>query len=197
MGVIIPAGFAVVAYATLTEGDSEEMLWTCGLATTTSGAVANVLDDLQTTWGEHIQPLTSEVVTLSRILLKYGPNSTGPAFEQPVGVAGTEGGSLPPPNCAVLVQKHTASGGRSHRGRAYLPGISSISAGLDSAGNIDFTRSDAVTTAMEGWRTDMTAGDASNGATPVLLHSASSDADEIVSFVCTPKLATQRRRLRP
>lgn len=197
MGVIIPAGFAVVAYATLTEGDSEEMLWTCGLDVATTGTVENLLTDLASTWGDHLLPITSSVVTLSRILLKYGPNSTGPAFEQPSGVSGTEGGSLPPPNCAVLVQKHTASGGRSHRGRVYLPGISSISAGLDSAGNIDSTRTDAVTTAMEAWRTDITAGDASNGATPVLLHSASSDADEITSFVCSPKLATQRRRLRP
>jgi hypothetical protein len=197
MGVLIPAGFAVVAYATLTEGDSEEMLWTCGLNTTDSGAVDNLLDDLLSVWGANIQPLTSEVVTLARILLKYGPNSTGPAFELPVGVGGTEGGSLPPPNCAVLVQKHTLLGGRSHRGRCYLPGISSISAGLDSAGNIDATRTNAVTAAMESWRSDITDGDASGGAIPVVLHTASSDADEITSFVCTPKLATQRRRLRP
>jgi hypothetical protein len=197
MGAVIPAGFAQIAYATLTTGDSEEMLWTCGLDVSGGGTAAALLDDLKSAWDSNILPITSSVVSLSRILLKYGPVSTGPAYELPGGELGTDGGSLPPPNCAVLVQKHTGQGGRKGRGRVYLPGISSISGGLDSAGNFTQAKADDVTTAMEGWRTDITAGDTGPGGTPVLLHSDATTPYDIESFVCVPKLATQRRRLRP
>lgn len=197
MGAVIPAGFAQVAYATLTSGDSEEMLWTCGLDVSGGGTSDALLADLKTAWDDNLLPITSSVVTLSRIMLKYGPVSTGPAFELPGGELGTDGGALQPPNCAVLVQKRTIMGGRKGRGRVYLPGISSVSGGLDSAGNFTQAKADDVTAAMEGWRTDITAGDTGPGATPVLLHSDATTPDEIVAFTCVPKLATQRRRLRP
>lgn len=197
MGAVIPAGFAQVAYATLTTGDSEEMLWTCGLDVSGGGTSAALLADLKTAWDDNIAPITSSVVSLNRVLLKYGPVSTGPAYELPGGTLGTDGGSLPPPNCAVLVQKHTIMGGRKGRGRTYLPGISSVSGGLDSAGNYTQAKADQVTAAMEGWRTDITAGNTGPGATPVLLHSDATTPYEITSFVATLKLATQRRRLRP
>jgi hypothetical protein len=197
MGVIIPDGFGQVSYHTMTDFDSEEMVWTCGLDFSVVPDPQDALDDLEAAWGANIQSLTSSVTTLVRIKLKYGPTSTGPSYEQLVGVGGTNGGALPPPNVAVLVSKQTALGGRKGRGRVYLPGISSVSAGLDSGGNIDATRQNAVTAAMEGWRGDVTAGTASGGFPPVLLHSDNTGPSTITAFAASNKLATQRRRLRP
>jgi hypothetical protein len=148
-------------------------------------------------WNDNLKSLTSSAVTLTRSVIKLGPNATGPTYEASENIVGTNGGSLAPPNCAVLVKKITALGGREGRGRAYLPGISSISGSLDSGGNFSGANATTVSNAMQALFDQMLADDLIGPVTPVVLHSASSDPTQITSFVCEPKLATQRRRLRP
>ena len=181
MGVVIPAGFGLLSFHTLTTLDPEEMLWTVGVDLSAVTNPQDVADDASATWTDNLAPLTSSIVVLNRTVLKVGPSSTGPTFENTDTIPGTDGGALLPPNSAVLVRKLTSLGGRGGRGRAYLPGISSISGSLDSSGAFSGAAASAV----------------SAGAPLVLLHSDSTAPTLISSFDCEPKIATQRRRLRP
>lgn len=197
MPLIIPDGFGLMSWHTLTTGDPEEMIWTMGLGIDEAASVSGLPELGRDAWDDQLKPLTSSVVTLVRVRLRTGPAPTGPTYEIAASIAGTQGGSLPPPNCAVLIQKRSSLGGRANRGRAYLPGISSISGSLDSGGNFGSTPALAVSSAMDAMQNQM-ATDATFGPVSfVILHSAVGAPTPITEFVCPPKLATQRRRLRP
>jgi len=197
MGVVIPAGYGLLSFHTLTDGDPEEMVWTVGVNLGGTTDESKVPFDAHTAWVDNLQSETSSVVDLARIVLKVGPSSTGPTYEDVTAASGTNGGSLPPPNCAVLCKKLTTAGGRKGRGRCYLPGISSISGTLDSAGNFASGSAGVISSAMNQLLLDISAGSTSGGAELVLLHSDSTAPNLITEFFCEPKLATQRRRLRP
>lgn len=99
-----------------------------------------------------------------------------------------------PPNCAVLVRKLTAAGGRRGRGRLYMPGlpdslcnaIGTITAGTVTSLQGDFDSVQTQLLAISGVE-DL-----------VLFHdTAPFDPTPITEFVVQTKIATQRRRLRP
>lgn len=197
MGVDIPSGYGLFAFHTLTEGDPEEMIWTWGVNVGSSASVPDLPERAATAWEDHLAAQTSTVVQLTRVTLKVGPVSTGPTYEFLSGAVGTNGGSLPPPNCAVLVKKLTAVGGRKGRGRMYLPGISSVSGSLDSGGNFGSVAAGDVQSAIEDMAADIEDTDPPGPADMVLLHSDATTPTSIVSYLCEQRLATQRRRLRP
>lgn len=197
MAYIIPPGFGILAVHTLTTGDPEHMVWTVGLDCTEWITEEDLPQVAADAWNGSISAVTSEVVSLVQIDLKMGPNVTGPTYTWLGDTPGTDLEALPPPNCAVLVQKRTLLGGRMNRGRMYLPGISAISSSLDSGGNFGGADASAVSTAVNGFFNELVDVPVYGTATPVLLHSASSDPTPIADFVVSPKLATQRRRLRP
>lgn len=112
------------------------------------------------------------------------PNSTGQAAGQT---------SLPP-NCAVLVHKKTALGGRRYRGRLFLPWC--IGEGsVDESGVIGSSNVTAMTAALEVWRAAL-----ASGTNPmVILHSTGISpvptATPVTSLQADPLISTQRRRL--
>lgn len=106
-----------------------------------------------------------------------------------------------PPNCAVLVHKRTARGGRRGRGRMYLPWA--INASSVTEGGV-LTPADqlVIQTAVSVWLS----GIASGAGPVVLLHRPSSpdiqgppttpgSPNTVTSLVVDPLIATQRRRL--
>ncbi len=197
MSLVIPVGYGLAAWHTRTTGDPEDMIWTVGLNLSGATDQTQVPFLMRTVWDDHLQSLTSSAVTLVATKVKMGPVSTGPTYELADPLVGTNGGSLAPPNCAVLVKKLTATGGRRGRGRAYLPGISSVSGSLNSGGNFSEANAADVSAAMQAMADDM-ASDTTIGEAPwCVLHSDSSAPSLITSLVCEPKLATQRRRMRP
>lgn len=197
MGVIIPADYGVLSFHTRTTGDPEDMIWTLGVGIASAAVRSDIPEMARVAWEDRIAPLTSSVVTLVTVELKEGPSATGPTWVSAGTSAGTQPDPLPPPNCAVLVQKRSTLGGRKGRGRAYLPGISSISDTLDSGGNFGTGAADEVSLAMENLGEDLQTDTAAGPAIPVLLHSDATSPSTIVQYICSPKLATQRRRLRP
>jgi hypothetical protein len=151
----------------------------------------------QGAWVDNLQGITSSVVDLVRVVAKFGPNETGRTIENTTSASGSNGGSLPPPNCAVLVRKLTTLGGRKGRGRAFLPGISSISGSLDSGGNFSQANADTISGHMQDLVDDM-AAHANGPYVAVVLHAETPPVPSpITSVACQPKLATQRRRMRP
>lgn len=197
MPVIIPAGFGILSFHTLTALDSEEMVWTCGVDLTAAAPDSDVPQAAADEWETHLADFTSTITTLVRVRLKVGPNATGPTFEAGVSMAGTDAGSLLPPNCAVLVHKHTVLGGRANQGRAYLPGVSEIAGSLDSSGSFSPVTAASIAARVEDFWTAMGSLPAIGAVTPVILHSGSSDPTPITNFTVASKIATQRRRLRP
>ncbi len=140
-----------------------------------------------------IRARLSSEVTISSCVAKYGPNATGPSAEFTLPVAGTGPSAASSPNTAWLVRKNTGFGGRTGRGRWYIPGI--VDGSVFSNGVIIGGEVTLMTTALEAWRTSMT----TDGVVPTLLHGAASPVQvpmPITSFVTDFKVATQRRRLR-
>jgi hypothetical protein len=197
MGVLIPEDFALVSWHTLTDGDPEEMVWTMGFNCVSASDQDAIATVARGAWVDNIQTLTSSVVDLVRVVAKFGPNDTGRTIENTSSASGSNGGALLPPNSCVLVRKLTALGGRKGRGRAYIPGISSISGSLDSAGNFSQANADSISAAVQQLVDDL-AGHVNGPYIGVVLHSTASPGPSVITNVsCQPKLATQRRRLRP
>lgn len=197
MGVVIPADFGLLSFHTITELDPEEMIWTVGLDLTAANDPSLIPGVAATSWGDNLADQTSSIVTLTTVALKVGPTATGPTFVVNPGLVGTEGSQLPPPNCAVLAQKHTSIGGRHGRGRAYLPGISAISPSLDSAGNFGAVAAGLVQTSLTSMQEELDTDVVAGPAGMVLLHSDATAPTILTNWTVSRKLATQRRRLRP
>jgi hypothetical protein len=111
----------------------------------------------------------------------------------------TWAGSSLPPNCAVLVHKRTARGGRRGKGRMYIPWAAGSA--IPENGTVmaaDVTRVGASFTA---WRNAL----ATNPGPLVLLHrnsepgipnpSPAGPPDTVTGHTVDPLIATQRRRL--
>lgn len=145
---------------------------------------------IATAWGAHLRVRTPEDVTLASILVKWGPNSTGPFAEVGVGSAGTGSSADVPPNVAMLIQKLTADGGRANRGRWFWPvGEDQVATGGTIVG-ADVT---AMNSACAGFMGALTAADMDM----VILHNSSLIDPTIVTSMATQAIAgTQRRRQR-
>jgi len=140
----------------------------------------------------NLDSLTCNDCDLTKILVKYGPSSTGPSGEFAFSGEGTAGVGMAP-NTAILVQKVTAAGGRAGRGRLYWP--AAVETDINSAGVLSPTPLATLQTAFNTFRSQLVAGDLS----PVVLHGEDSPLETptlITAFTVSATVATQRRRLR-
>jgi hypothetical protein len=131
-------------------------------------------------------------VTLTSVLVKFGPNATGESTLEPANEPGTVG-TAASPNTAYLIHKNTAAGGRAGRGRFFLPGVSD--AKIEPNGTLASGIASDLNTALNIFHAELVAGD----LPPVLLHAEGSPISTptpITSFSCDTRAATQRRRLR-
>lgn len=160
----------------LAEPDPEAVGTTCALA-----------------WVTNILPRQVSSIRLEDVLVKFGPNATGPMATVGAGNTGGTSGESEAPQVALLVQKVTGAGGRTGRGRMFIPGVPT--AEVNSAGQIIPTSVAAWTTALEDFRQDLLTA----GLIPSLLHSPGSPITAplpITSFVVSGRSATQRKRNR-
>lgn len=195
--MIIPAGYAQANYIFSGTGLPQGAEITMGYAMADPVPTpAEMAAELLADWNlADMDSQYTSSATLSGILVKYGPNATGPSAIQPAAVVGTMAGEGISPNVSWLVRKNTGFGGRSGRGRFYLPqpgeGI------INAAGVITGAALTAMQTDLNAWH----AANVSSGFVPTLLHSAASgipitDPLPITSFTVDSTVATQRRRLR-
>lgn len=99
-----------------------------------------------------------------------------------------------PPNCAVLVHKRTALGGRRNRGRWYIPWCIGET-DVDENGTLTPAKATTIQNACSAFLTAL-----SSSSTPmVVLHSVGKSvvppATMVTSMTVDPLIATQRRRL--
>lgn len=198
MPVIIPPGFAHVAHITTLDTDVEEMVTTYGVGLSDSPNPNELAEDLHTAWGNFIVvPLYGDTYQLTRTEVRIGQDGGEPiqGVHSAI-VSGVGTGARLPQNCAVLVQKRSASGGRANRGRMYVPGTlgeASVSdAGAISPSNLT-GQQDAFTDLFEALDT----GFGSFVTGMVVLHSSALAPTPVTSLIVQALISTQRRRLRP
>lgn len=131
--------------------------------------------------------------TISGILVKFGPNLTGPSHLLSTNLVGNQVTATAPPNVTTLWLKNTALGGRAGRGRSYIPGVPENA--VNGAGVLD----SSFTSAHEGKYNDVLVAMAIQGADAVVLHAEGSPISTptpITTVTLSGTVATQRRRLR-
>lgn len=127
---------------------------------------------------------------LISILVKNGPNATGPSEELGYIIAGTQSGAGGGAAVSVLISKVTALGGRKGRGRMFQPGVTESV--VDPGGVLQTVHATALNTCWTGIKADLAAGDL-----PMhLLHGDATAPTEIVNLNVQTVVATQRRRQR-
>ncbi len=158
-----------------------------------AGTASEAAVQFKNKWVLRIIGNQASSITLARVDVKFGPNDLGPQGSAPAGVNGGDTNSADPPNIALLVKKSTGVGGRSGRGRMFVPGMTSTL--FDSSGNVAADRISTLDLAFENFRTDM----ATLGLPLHLLHGPASPVSvpyPIVNLSIDARGATQRRRLR-
>lgn len=135
-------------------------------------------------------PTTCDLV---KTRVKYGPTDSGPFAEFTATLTGLSAQPPDSPQVAVLVTKQTALGGRSNRGRWFLPFLPEVS--TNSGGVLAAADQAAYQAAADAWLTGVDILDGVDKV--VLLHNAEEQAPtEITALVVNNQVATQRRRLR-
>lgn len=114
--------------------------------------------------------------------------------EHNVSVTGTLTDVTITSNCALLVNKSTASGGRANRGRMYLPPLHLNEGAVDAAGNISSSPLAGIQLRLNATLAALAVADWQ----PVLFHQGVSPAapTNVTALTAQSLIATQRRRMR-
>lgn len=193
--MIIPTGFAQVNLKFTGSALPTGAEMTFGVDHTGySGDPLAAGEDIFDIWdGADLEGLQNTTTFLTGVLVKFGPNSTGPSAEYVNSKQGTNGGDAYNPNTAYLVHKATALGGRAGRGRMYMPGVNE--GDVDGTGVVDGTLLGLLNTRWAAFAAALVLAD----LPMVLLHGPGSPISTptlVTGVTVDQKVATQRRRLR-
>jgi hypothetical protein len=134
---------------------------------------------------------TATAITL--ILVKCGPNETGPMFELATNIPGEVGAQCVPPNTSVLFKKTTPQGGRRGQGRFFLPCVPETA--VDNSGLLSDEYRVPFQTAADEFLDALEA----SGIPMLLLHSTERSGElplPVTKLSVSNRVATQRRRMR-
>lgn len=222
MPLNIPPGDGLAAYHLRVGNDPEDMILTLGVRPVTAPWTAAHTTRLEAAFRTTVLTQLPSIVLLSKTVVRIrqdGGDDT--LFERtPASIAGGVGtGSVMPPNVAYLIRKVTSRGGRRGRGRWYLPGVQE--AHVDNDGLLTSTIVGTYNTEFDEYLAALaaTGTGSEQPVIPLLLHNNSSTTtrssspgsttvtvtqgalgplpDIITDMTCEPRVATQRRRLRP
>ena len=196
MGVIVPVGESQAVMRWSLAGDSEFMVCVLGLR---DNLISNdppaIAARFWTAWVQNSLAQGPQMgVGWSRGTAFVTTRlSSGPVTVE-VGTAISNTGTFTtvPNNCAVLVRKQTAAGGRRNRGRMYLPPFMLPEGDVTPTGVIVANEQGEITAAMIQFRADLLEED----LTPVVQHDDGSPGTPITTFACQGRMATQRTRMR-
>lgn len=192
MSLVIPVGFAQIAYRWSLAGDPEYMISTIGMdVSELGGSVSNAAN---TAWEAAWVPSNFSHDWTYRGCIAYIGQDGGPPViqETPRAITGTHATmDTTPQNVSLLVRKGTDHGGRAGRGRMFLPpfaldeGNVSVNGMLDDGFVVDTQAILAGFLVAADW---------------VLLHDTATPGSPapypITNLTLDTRIATQRRRLR-
>lgn len=192
--MLIPDGYAQVNFVFSGFGAPQGAECTFGLGLgETDDNPAEVAEQMATVWSDNFLAVQTNSITFDETRVKFGPNDIGPFASFSVGDVGGLTPSGIAPQVAILLTKQTASGGRSGRGRLFIPG--GTESDIDADGSLQGPYLSAWQTAADNFLTDTV----TSGYSPELLHGEESPAPfpyPVTSLVVSGTVATQRRRLR-
>lgn len=192
--MIIPAGAAQVNLKFTGSATPNGAQMTFGVAATEISNVNTIAVKIHEALDESsFMGNVSSTTAITSILVKMGPNETGPMYELGVSVPGEVGSTAVPPNVSVLIRKTTNQGGRKGQGRFFLPALPENS--VNEAGIITPAFVSDINTCMAAFLANLVG----ESMPMVLLHSTDGPNTlplAVQSLVCQSKVATQRRRLR-
>lgn len=191
--MFIPVGDTYLIWSFLQGGLPHE----CSTALGFAGAIGDA-DEAELALQLMVSELNGffpDTVTFTGGEAKVGQDGTDPlTFPVAFSSVGQISADGDPPQVSTLVQKRTARGGRSGRGRCYLPAPpndqTTAGGGLEEAWRSDVE--DAYVAGVTAIATDS----GLSLSTPLLFHEAAEEGDVITSFAVANRVATQRRRLR-
>lgn len=200
MTLVIPPGFGEASIQLRNAGDPEPWYVTFAVdLTEAAGDFAEAAGIVGTAFVNSFLTQMNEATTLVGVNLRVGQDGSDPlSVYVPVGETGTGSSAKLPQNCALLVRKATARGGRSGKGRMYIPNVLPETA-VDNVGVIDSATVTAFQDVADELLTQLT-GDPGPSLPMVLLHNNSLTVDPtptpVTALVVDSLIATQRRRLR-
>lgn len=196
----IPPGFVHVAIEHVADGDPDPWYVTFGVDI--SDDEGDVPDIVGTIIAAYRNSIGSQI--WSGVNITGAQVAVGTEFEEPLRmfvnnpgtVAGGQSGTFLPQNCALLVKKNTAVGGRRNQGRMFIPSIVSEGA-CNNVGQID-------SGALNTYQTQATAflnviNDPLTNMQMVILHNdppGELGPTPVTSLTVSNTISTQRRRLR-
>lgn len=194
MTLINPVGFAQIVHLFSLAGDPEQMMTTYGVDIAQRGSsAADVAGDERDRFiAAYPVAGRSADYTYQGVKAYIGQGAGAPIIsEAPAASAGTNAMSCPPQNCAVLVRKQSAQGGRAHRGRMFWPPFGLAESNVGNNGQL-------VADFVEDFQTTMDALATDFGL--VILHDSTTPGNlqptVVTNLVVDSRIATQRRRLR-
>jgi len=189
-------GFADVSMELTLTGFSRPAYITYGIDPSETNPVL-IAADLYNAWNYagSVNSVMDSNTTLTGIRVSLGTDGGGDIVASPLyTLVGGAGKSSVPPNCAVLVHKTTARGGRRGRGRLFIPWMLAETE-VDEAGIIMAATITTFNAALAVWLGRLNA----SNMPMVVLHGPGrtpTPAPDVVTQLAADRLiSTQRRRL--
>lgn len=202
MALVIPVGFCEAAMELRNSGDPDPWYVTWGMDVSDAGGDYNAVGAAAiAAWQDSFGPSLRTTTTTMGVRLTIGQDGTDNLIVfVPDGTNGTSTDDKLPQNCALLVSKNSALGGRKNRGRFFIPGILAES----SVNDVGVIGSGTVTSFQgfaDNMLTDLTAGVGGNPSVPMyILHNDTGPSTiaptAVSSLSVSATISTQRRRLR-
>jgi hypothetical protein len=195
MTILIPPGFAAFSEEIIHAGSGRSAFITGGVDVTSfSGDFEEAANAVHGAFGSWQPNLTSNASFIAAHL-RVGQDGGDPVVVDSTDapIAGTLAGAVQSANCAVLVTKQTALGGRKGRGRWFVPWAVTEN-NVDPLGVIDAEHVAGLATAASNTLASFT----SNGCPLVLLHADVVGAPAptlVTSLSVSALIGSQRRRL--
>lgn len=203
MTLVIPTGFAEASVELRNEGDPQPWYITCGIGVgDAEGAWGDVAANVAGSWAEAFAGSFSTSTSITGVRLTIGQD--GPDNLTVFVAADYTGGSTEaklPQNCALLIDKGSAFGGRKNRGRFFVPNVLSESQ-VNNVGVIDgsvvTSFQEQADTLLEDFTTGVIGLSTPRTPTPmfILHNSATPDPTPVNRLTVQGVISTQRRRLR-
>lgn len=174
-GAALPLGAEVTFGVTNLIGDSPAQVAAKVITSGTSALIKNLI---------------ATEATLGSVLVKNGPNATGPMAEVAWNLAGNLSSGAGNPSSALLVRKLTDHGGRHGSGRTYWPALPE--AYILPGGAVDGALVTAAQTIVNNFLTAL----GTNDHAMYLLHGDATAPYLVTSLQVESRVGNQRRRNR-
>lgn len=186
----IPDGFGQWSLIFEGGGVEGEAVTTLGFRNDAGASAAVCADVMATEAVNFVDQFCSNLMTLTSVNVKLGPDETGAIHEEPTAIIGDQGNDNVNPQVAVLLRKTTNLGGRRGRGRMFIPGPPDVM--TSATGLWDGAAITQWQTAADLLLDNLTTAE----LVPVLLHSGATAPSPLTGLLVVARSGSQRRRNR-